>query len=352
MRKFVKAVSSAMILTMTLGMLSGCGNTPKKVTFDYNADEYIKVGDYKGIEVTLDDYTVTDADLQNVISQICESYVYYEKVDRAAKNGDEVTLDFDAYISGGKVEGFSDSDYGIIIGRNNFVIDGFEEALIGLKEGDSRAITGLKVPDDFAAEPSFAGRAITFNVEILSVSGPVLPEYNEDLVKEASGGEFTTVEEYNKELMRMLEENAATNRYNDKYNQLLDKIVSDTEVIKDLPAEYIETKKTAIQEEVTQFTILYNMSEEDYLQKYYGVSTVEEYAKNQILLEFIFQQIIEKENLTVTEKYYKEHLAQAAEDRGYTSTEKFVERFTEEGVVKAMLLDMAADIILDSAVEK
>lgn len=352
MRKFVKTVSSAMVLTMALGMLAGCGNTAKKVTFEYNPDEYIQLGEYKGLEVTLKDYTVTDENLQDVISQIQEKNVYYNEVDRTAKEGDEVTLNFDAYISGGKVEGFSGQDYKVVIGSNDFIIEGFEDALVGLKKGDTRAIPGLRVPEDFATEEKYAGRAITFDVEILSVSEPIVPEYNDELVTSVSGGEFTTVDTYNQELMRMLEENAVTNRYNDKYNQLLDKIVANTTVIKDLPAEYIETKLEDIQEEITQFTVLYNMSDEEYLQKYYGVSTAEEYAGNQILLEFIFQKIIEQENLTVTESYYKEHLAEMAAKRGYTDTEKFVEKYTEEGVVKAMLLDMAMDIVMDSAVEK
>lgn len=352
MKRFIKTLGSAMALTLVLGLCSGCGNAQKNVSYEYNADEYIRLGSYKGIEVTLGDYTVTDEDLQNVISQIRERYVYYNVVDRAAKEGDEVTLDFDAYISGGKVEGFSGNDFSVIIGSGNFIIDGFEEELIGLKEGDSRAITGLRVPENFTVQESFAGRAITFNIEVLSVAEPVIPEYNEELVNAVSKGKIKTVDEYNQELMRMLEENAVTNRYNDKYNQILDQIVSNTEVIKELPAEYIETKRAAIQEELTQYTILYDMSEEEYLEKYYGVSTADEYITNQITLEFIFQQIIKQENLTVTEKYYKEHLDELAVERGYTNTSQFVEKFTEDGIVKMMLLDMAEDLIMDSAVEK
>lgn len=352
MKKFVKAVSAVMAFTMTIGILAGCGNTVKKVTYEYNADDYIQLGDYKGIEVTLGDYTVTDEDLQNVISQIQEKYIYYNEVDRAAEAGDEVNLNFDAYISGGKVEGFSGQDYDVIIGSGDFLIDGFEEALIGLKEGDSRAITGLRVPENFTTEEKYAGRAITFNVEILGVSEPVVPEYNDELVIAVSMGQFTTVDTYNQELLRMLEENAETNRYNDKYNQVLDQIVANTTVIKDLPSEYIESKKEAIQSEMEQFTLLYDMSDEEYLQKYYGISSVDEYARNQIMLEFIIQEIIERENLTVTTKYYKEHLAELAQDRGYTNTEQFVEKYTEEGVVKAMLLEMAIDVVMDSAVEK
>lgn len=352
MRKFFKGVCTALAMTLVMGAFTGCGNKEMKVSYNYNAGDYIKVGNYKGVEVELDDYTVTEEDLQDVIDQIINKYVNYDIVDRAAQEGDKVILSFDAYISGGKVEGFSGTDYELVIGSGDFLVDGFEEAMIGLSAGEKRAITGLHVPEDFSTVEKYAGRAITFNIDIDGVYEPVYPTYADDFVTAVTEGEFTTVDDYNKELTRMLEENAATNRYNDKYNQILDKIVSGTEVIKDFPEEYISSKAASIQEEVDKYKILYDMTDSEYLQKYYGVETVEEVAKNQIMLEFIFQEIIENEKLTVTENYYKEHLQETADSRNYSSVDKFVNSFTKEGAVKCMLLDKAADLIIEAAVEK
>lgn len=352
MRKLCKSVSAVLAMTLAMGLFTGCGNKVMNVSYDYNADDYVKLGEYKGIEVELGDYTVTDEDLQNVIDQITEKFVNYEVVDRPAQDGDMVVVSFDSYISGSKVEGFSGTDYQLIIGSGEFLIDGFEEALVGLSAGEKRAITGLHVPENFATEEKYAGRAITFNIDIAGVYEPVIPAYDDELVVNVTDGEFTTVDAYNQELMRMLEENAQTNYYNDKYNQVLDKIVADSEVIKDFPAEYIESKKESIQGEVEKYTILYDMTDVEYLMKYYGVETVDEAAYNQILLEFIFQQIIANEKLTVTESYYKEHLQETADSRLYSSVDKFVANFTEEGVVKCMLLDKAEDLIMEAAVEK
>lgn len=352
MRKFFKGVSAMMAMTLAMGLFTGCGDKVMNVTYDYNADEYVKVGEYKGIEVELDDYTVTEKDLQNVIDQIVEKYVNYKVVDRPAQDGDMVVVSFDSYISGSKVEGFSSKDYKLVIGSGEFLIDGFEEAMIGLSAGEKRAITGLHVPENFKTEEKYAGRAITFNIEISGVYEPVLPAYDDELVAKITEGEFTTVDAYNQELMSMLEENAQTNYYNDKYNQILDKIISNTEVIKEFPEEYISSKSASIQEEVDKYKILYEMTDSEYMMKYYGVETVEEAARNQILLEFIFEEIIKNENLTVTQSYYKEHLQETADARQYSSVEKFVNAFTENGVVKCMLLDKATDLIMDSAVEK
>ncbi|MGN0160686.1 MAG: trigger factor [Lachnospiraceae bacterium] len=353
MRKTGRGLSVVMAMTMAMGLLAGCGNGKvKDVSFTYNAGEYVQLGEYKGIEITVDDYTVKDEDLQNVIDQIREKKVRYNVVEREAKDKDLVNLSFSAYISGVKVEGFSSNDYKAVIGSNQFLVDGFEEALIGLKAGDTRAITGLRIPENFAQEASYAGRAVTFNVEILGVYEPELPEYNDAFVIEVTGGEYTNVSDYNASLMEQLQENAETNRYNDKYNKVLDKIVENSTVLKDFPEEYIASKSEGIQTEVDKYKVLSGQTDEEYLMQYYGVSTVEEAAKNQILLEFIFQQIIVNENLKVTQKYYDEHLTEASETRNYSSPEKFVKAFTEDGVVKCMLLDQATDIVMNSVVEK
>lgn len=353
MRKFVRNIGVAMAMTMAMSLMAGCTEGKvKEANYTYNASEYVQLGEYKGLEVAVENFTVTEDDLNNVIKQIREKKVGYTVVEREAKDGDLVNLKFSAYISGIKVEGFSSSDYKAVIGSNQFLVEGFEKNLIGLKAGDTRAITGLRIPENFAQEASYAGREVTFNVEILGVYEPELPEYNDAFVIEATSGKYTNVEDYNKSLMEQLEANAETNRYNDKYNKVLDQIVANASVIKDFPEEYIASKCESIQTEVDKYKLVSEQTDVEYLTQYYGVSTVEEAAKNQIMLEFIFQQIIANENLKVTQKYYDAHLTEASENRSFSSTEKFVNAFTEEGVVKCMLLDQATKLIMDSAVEK
>lgn len=352
MRKLSRGLSVAMAMTVAVSLLAGCGNKVKEVTYTYNAADYVQLGAYKGVEVALNDYTVTDADLQDVINQILEKKLEYNVVEREAREGDLVNLTFSAYISGVKVEGFSSNDYKAVIGSKQFLVDGFEEKLIGLKAGDTRAITGLHIPENFTQEASYAGRAVTFNVEILGVYEPELPEFNDAFVVEITEGKYTNVADYSASLMEQLEENAETNRYTDKYNKVLDQIVANSKVIKDFPQEYITSKCESIQVEVDKYKIINNQTDAEYLTQYYGVESVEEAAKNQIMLEFIFQQIITNEKLKVTQKYYEEHLEEAAKTRSYSSTEKFEKAFTQEGVVKCMLLDQATKIIMDAAVEK
>lgn len=353
MRKMLKKMSAVLAITMVAGTLFGCAGKKMEVSFPYNAGEYVSVGDYKGLSVEYtEDYAVNDAALQNVIDQILQEYKNYVPVERAAKEGDMVALSFSGKIAGTKIDGFSSNDYQIILGEDDFIIDGFAKQLEGVKAGESKAITGLRVPDPFPTEPSYAGKAITFDINVTSVAEPVLGEYNDELVTKISGGMITTVEEYNKRLIKQLEDNMAAKKEKDKLNNLYDQIVSNTQIIKEFPAEYVQSQIDEMTKTVEIYATLNEMSKEEFVKANYGVDTIEEAVHEQILLEMIFQSIIEKEKLTVTEQYYKDHVAETAKKRNYSSVTKFEENLTKEGVVKCMLLDKAEEIIVKSAVEK
>lgn len=349
----MRKISKRLAIFTAIGMmaLTGCQGKTKEVVYDYVASDYVTVNEYKNISVDVSEFTVTDDDITNAVNQILEKNMEYKPTDRAAQDGDMVVVDFDAFISGGKVEGFSGDDFQVFIGTDTFLVDGFEKALVGLKTGEKRAITDLFVPEDFTIEEKYAGKAITYNIEILSVNEPVLPEYNDDFVDRFTDGSFKSVADYNAEIRRMLDENAVTNRYNAKYNGIFEQIISKTDVKKDFPAEYVEKKKANVEDEIKKFAVLYNLTDSQYLMKYFGKETVEEVVNEQILTELIYQYIIETENITISEKYYKDHLQETAEKRGYTSADKFVSTNGENTVLQCMQLDKAIDLIMDSAVE-
>lgn len=351
MRVLKKIAAVCLAASLTVGMLAGCNGKTYKATYDYNASEYIELGEYKGISVEVGDFSVKEEDLQNVISQIQEQYCNYNLVERGVQEKDRIILNFDAYISGQKVGGFSGENYELVVGGGNFLIDGFEEKLIGLKAGDKCAVTGLRVPENFSQEKTYAGRAITFNVEILNVYEPVLADYDDQFVIALTDGVYMSVEEYNKELMRQLEENAETNRYNAKYDAVMDKIIAGTTVTKEFPEEYVKQREEDIARTAEFYAGVQDLTVEEYLTKIYGVPTAREAAENIILMEFIYQEIVQKEKLSVTAKDYSKNLVATAQKRGYTSTERMLSDYQEMGVVKLMLMDMAEALIMNNAVE-
>lgn len=356
MGRINRLIATISATALVVGSLSGCNvalSESKKIeaNYTYKASEYVNVADYKGVNVTLKDYTVTEEQLQNVIDQVVEKYVQYEIADKAIEDKDQVKLSFTASIGGEKVDGFSSNDYTLIIGENNFIVEGFEEKLIGLKAGDKRAITGLTIPEDFMEASYYAGKKVVFDVEIIGVYSPYLMEYNDEFVSAASDGEYTTVEKYNEFLMEQLKKNAETNKYKEKYDKVMEYVVNNSQVIKDLPEEYIEQKESELNRQAEFYSGLYDYTTEEYIQKAYGTETTREAAKNIVMLELVFQYIIEKENFSVTENYYSENVLKTANRHKYTSVEKFESDYGKDGIVKVMLMDMAEDFIMNNTVE-
>ncbi len=141
----------------------------------------VTLGDYKGLEVTKLEETVTDEEideqLQSHQSRLAELVVKED----AIVDGDTSVIDFEGFVDGEAFEGGSGTDYALEIGSNSF-IPGFEEQLVGSKTGDAKDVE-VTFPEEYHAA-ELAGKAATFKVTIKEVKGKELPELNDDFAKE------------------------------------------------------------------------------------------------------------------------------------------------------------------------
>jgi trigger factor len=97
-----------------------------------------------------------------------------------AKDGDQVTMDFVGKVDGEAFEGGSAEDYPLVLGSNSF-IPGFEEQLVGVKEGEEKDVT-VNFPEDYQAE-HLAGKEAVFSCTIKAVKAPKDAEIDDDLAK-------------------------------------------------------------------------------------------------------------------------------------------------------------------------
>ena len=108
---------------------------------DFNPMDYITLGDYKGMKVSL---AVSQDDIQSEIDSILEEYTSYKKMSGVVKMGDMIHATFDGYIDGKRADSTCGSDY-IHIGSGEW-LPGFEDAIIGVKTGDNKKFT-LDIPE-------------------------------------------------------------------------------------------------------------------------------------------------------------------------------------------------------------
>jgi len=159
----------------------------------------IKLGDYKKLAVKKSAIKIAAKDIEEVLERMRTGMAEKQPVERAAKNGDEVTIDFAGTQDGKPVAGASGKDYPLILGSGTF-IPGFEEGLVGKKAGDTFDLP-LTFPEDYGHKP-LAGAKVTFAVTVTAVKEVVLPELTDEFA--AKCGPFKTVEELRADIKREL----------------------------------------------------------------------------------------------------------------------------------------------------
>ncbi|OGT21325.1 MAG: trigger factor [Gammaproteobacteria bacterium RIFCSPHIGHO2_02_FULL_42_13] len=123
---------------------------------------------------------VSDSDLDKMIENLRKQRMEWELVNRAAKNGDRMVVDFEGFLDGqpflgGKVEKFS-----VVLGSKS-MIAGFEEGLVGVKAGDEKEIS-VTFPKEHQ-QKDLAGKNTTFKIKVNEVFEPKLPELNDEFFK-------------------------------------------------------------------------------------------------------------------------------------------------------------------------
>jgi len=124
--------------------------------------------------------SVTDADVENMIEKLRQQKKTWSVTERASQEGDKVTIHFSGVSEGenftnGKVE-----DYAVEIGGKQ-MIPGFEDELKGLSAGESKTFN-ITFPEKYNSE-KLAGKAADFEIEMVKVEEPVLPEVDADFIQ-------------------------------------------------------------------------------------------------------------------------------------------------------------------------
>jgi trigger factor len=123
---------------------------------------------------------VTESDIDAMIERLRKQQMKYAAVNRAAANGDRVTVDFEGAIDGVTFPGGKGENIAIVLGEGRMLPE-LEQGLIGAAPGEKRTVT-VNFPADYRAT-ELAGKAAIFATEIKSVEEAVLPEIDEEFCK-------------------------------------------------------------------------------------------------------------------------------------------------------------------------
>lgn len=152
----------------------------------------VKLGDYKKIVKKIlaekKPVFVTDKELEDGIKWILNSRAKLTRVNREAKNGDTVEVDFSGRADGKELDGATGKSDSFVLGDGRFV-KGFEENLVGHKEGEHLEFT-VNFPADYW-KPELQNKPVDFKVDLKAVFERAVPELSDEFVK--SLGKFDNV---------------------------------------------------------------------------------------------------------------------------------------------------------------
>jgi len=175
-----------------------------------------------------------DAEIDNRIAMMRERFATSTEVDRAAAEGDVVTIDLVGTRDGDELPDATAEGVTYTIGAGG-MLDGLDEAVTGLKAGESADFSSTLVGGPLTGEPA------DIHVTVSKVSEQQLPELDDDFAQLVS--EFDTVDEMKADLARGVEQMLRYDQLNDARDKVLEDLVGKVEF--ELPAKLLASETEA-----------------------------------------------------------------------------------------------------------
>ena len=211
----------------------------------------INLGKYTGYELGKATVEVTDEEVDSAIEGLRRQYATIAPKEGQAEKGDTVVMDFEGSVDGVPFEGGAAENHELELGSGAF-IPGFEDQLIGVTAGIEVDVK-VKFPENYGPD-EISGKDAVFHCKIHEVKQKVLPELDEEFIKDLNIPEVANVEQLRanrKDALLKNKENAARQNY---LNKLVDEIkkVSTFDVPEEILAEETENRKKQFEQRLQQ----------------------------------------------------------------------------------------------------
>lgn len=187
---------------------------------DFDVYPEIEVADLSAERLVLPELALDESDVDDMLERIRKQNTDWTEVERAATDGDRVTIDFAGKVDGEAFEGGTGEDMTVELGGGQ-LIPGFEEQLVGVAPGESRTLE-VTFPDDYPAD-NLAGKAAQFEITAKRVEQPQVPALDDALAEKlgVTEGGLEALRERVRENMRRQADSALSRRRKDAVMELL-----------------------------------------------------------------------------------------------------------------------------------
>ena len=276
----------------------------------------VKLGDYKGLEVTRAETAVTDEEIEEQLKDSQTAFAeLVVKEDGEVENGDTVKLDFKGFSDGEPFEGGEAQDFDLEIGSGSF-IPGFEEQMVGMKVDEEKEIE-ITFPEEYHAA-ELAGKPAVFEVKVKEIKAKEIPELNDELAKEIDE-EVENLDELRTKLKEKTTEEKKTASETALRDDLVEAAARNAEI--DIPEAMITSEVERMLEEFEQRLQQQGMNLELYFQ-FSGQdeealrAQMQDDATNRVRVSLTLEAIGEAEKIEVPEEEINAELQKMSDQFG------------------------------------
>ncbi|MFC9968043.1 trigger factor [Nocardia ignorata] len=293
----------------------------------------IALPDYSGIEVTVDSFTIGDEDIEQQLTSLRQRFGTLTGVERAVQDGDFVSIDLSATVDGEDVPEAATTGLSHEVGSGQ-LIEGLDEAVIGLKAGESAEFTSTLVAGEHA------GKEAVITVTVQSVKERELPEADDEFAQLAS--EFDTIDELKEDLKGRVERTKKIEQAGQIRDKVLDTLLETVEV--PLPEAVVKAEVDAVLHDAVhgfdhdEAKLAEALEAQGSSREEFDKDT-QEAAEKSVKTQLLLDAIAEAEGTQVGQQELTERILFQAQRYGM-SPEQFIQQVQQAGQLGAVFADV------------
>jgi trigger factor len=310
----------------------------------------VKLGNYKKLQTKLAPVSVSDTEIEDILKRMQDGMSEKKAVERAAKDGDDVTIDFVGKKDGVAFNGGTAKGYDLKLGSNSF-IPGFEEGIVGKKAGETFDLD-LKFPKEYHAA-ELAGADVTFTTTLTAVKEASLPELNDAFAKKADP-RFTTLKDLKDDIRTELTNQKEREAKEKQKDELVGKLIEASDV--PVPQVLLDDQVRSIEQDMTQNLMYQGLTIEQYIasQKF---ADRDEWRKKEVLpaaekrvkAGLVLAELSKAEKIEATSEELAEHINLYKQQ--YANNPEMVKRFDEPEAQRDIANRLLTEKTVDRLVE-
>lgn len=305
----------------------------------------VTLGDYKKLKATKEKVSVTAKDVDEIIERMRTGLATRNVVDRAAKDGDDVVIDFVGKKGDTPFDGGTAKDYTLTIGSNQF-IPGFEEGIIGHKAGETFDLE-LTFPKEYHSK-DLAGAKVTFTTTLKEVKEVVLPAVDDEFA--AKAGPFTSADELKKDIKREITQQREREAEDGLKDSLIDQLIEVSKI--PVPEILVKDQELSIEQDMTQNLLYQGMNLDMYLEskkltkEEWQKAEVKPAAEKRVKAGLVLAELSKVEKVTATDEELAAKIAEYQERFGKKSGQDFTTPEIQRDIANRLLTDKTIDLLL------